>query len=211
LLRRALTLSIVWLLILPANRLRAETVEVPSRGFSIEPSQDWIELPLPFQGVVVSYGKKGTLATFHITERDLDEDETAPIPINRSKAEIGAVLTTVDQKKTKVRTVEQLKWEDLFSPEFGSIDIRTQNVTLLGGEKAKFCVYTLKPGEFKRTMEGKFPAKYINYVLIHRGKLFSITFRDTEDGFALTYPSFLAVIRTLRFDAAKPVPPGKPV
>jgi hypothetical protein len=151
-------------------------------GFSIEPSQDWIELPLPFQGVVVSYGKKGTLATFHITERNLDE----------------------------VKSIEQLKWEDLFSPEFKSIDIRTQNVTLLGGEKAKFCIYTLKPGEFKKTMEGKLPAKYINYVLIHRGKLFSITFKDTEDGFALTYPSFLAVIRTLRFDAAKPVPPRKP-
>jgi hypothetical protein len=133
--------------------------------------------------VVVSYGKKGTLATFHITERNLDE----------------------------VKSIEQLKWEDLFSPEFGSIDIRTENITLLGGEKAKFCVYTLKPGEFKRTMEGKLPGKYINYVLIHRGKLFSITFKDTEDGFALTYPSFLAVIRTLRFDAAKPAPPRKPV
>ena len=81
----------------------------------------------------------------------------------------------------------------------------------LGGEKAKFCVYTLKPGEFKRTMEGKLPAKYINYVLIHQGKLFSITFADKEDGFAVTYPSFLAAIRTLRFDAAKPVPPRKPI
>ncbi|MFH1208106.1 MAG: hypothetical protein V1673_00930 [Candidatus Omnitrophota bacterium] len=174
---------IVLLAILPVHFLRAEKVEAPSRGFSIEPSQDWIELPLPFQDVVVSYGKKGTLATFHITERNLDE----------------------------VKTIEQLTWEDLFSPEFGSIDIRTQNVTLLGGEKAKFCIYTLKPGEFKRTMEGKLPAKYINYILIHQGKLFSITFKDTEDGFALTYPSFLAVMRTLRFDAAKPIPPRKPV
>jgi hypothetical protein len=169
--------------ILPIQFLRAEKLETPSKGFSIEPSQDWIEVPLPLQGVTVSYAKKGTLATFHITERNLDE----------------------------VKTIEQLKWEDLFSPEFGSIDIRTQNVTLLGGEKAKFCVYTLKPGEFKRTMEGKLPAKYINYVLIHQGKLFSITFTDTEDEFALTYPSFLAAIRTLRFDAAKPILPRKPV
>ncbi len=167
----------------PACFLHAEKMEVPSKGLSIEPSQDWIELPPPFQGVVVSYGKKGTLATFHITERTLDE----------------------------VKNIDQLKWEDLFSPEFGSIDIRTQNVTFVGGEKAKFCVYTLKPGEFKRTMEGKLPAKYINYVLIHQGKLFSITFADKEDGFAVTYPSFLAVIRTLRFDATKPVPPRKPV
>ncbi len=180
--RKTLLLSIALFLIFPTLSLRAEQVEPSSKGFSIKPSQDWIELPLPFQGVVVSYGKKGTLATFHITERKLDE----------------------------VRTVDQLKWEDLFSPEFGSIDIRTQNATLLGGEKAKFCIYTLKPGEFKKNMEGKLPAKYINYVLIHQGKLFSITFKDTEEGFTLTYPSFLTVIRTLRFDTPEPPPQRKP-
>lgn len=165
----------------PVNFLRAAKVETPSKGFSLKIPKDWIELPLPFQGVVVSYGKKGTLATFHISERDLDG----------------------------VKTIEQLKWDDLFSPQYGSIDIRTQNATVLGGEKAKFCVYTLKPGEFKDTMEGKLPGKYINYVLVHRGKLFSITFKDTEDGFASSYPSFLAVIRTLQFDASQPVPQRK--
>ena len=175
--RKCLFLSFILLLFLPCSFLRAEKVEISPKGFSIQPSQDWIEMSLPFQGVVVSYGKKGTLATFHITEREAGE----------------------------IRTVEQLKWEDLFSPEFGSIDIRKQNTTLLGGEKAKFCIYMLKPGEFKKTMEGKLPAKYINYVLIHHGKLFSITFKDTEDGFFLTYPSFLAAIRTLRFDATKPL------
>ncbi len=179
--RKYWLLLFVLILILPGSFLVAEEVAMPSKGFSLQPSRDWIELPLPFQGVVVSYGKKGTLATFHITERDLGG----------------------------VRTVEQLKWEDLFSPEFGSIDIRTQSTTLLGGEKARFCIYTLKPGEFKKTMEGKLPAKYINYVLIHQGKLFSITFKDTEDGFSLSYPSFLAAIRTLRFDASKPLPQRK--
>ncbi len=178
-----LALSIALFLIFPINFLHAEKVESLARGFSISSSQDWIELPLPLQGVVVSYGKKGTLATFHITERTLDE----------------------------AKSVEQLKWEDLFSPEFKSIDIRQESVTVLAGEKAKFCVYTLKPGEFKRTMEGKLPGKYINYVLIQGGKLFSITFKDTEDGFALTYPSFLAVIRTLRFDASKPIPQKKAI
>jgi hypothetical protein len=182
LLRRTFVLSIVLLTMAFVPFLRAEKSKVLPKGFSIEPSQDWIELPLPFQDVVVSYGKKGTLATFHITARDLDE----------------------------VKSIEQLKWEDLFSPEFKSIDIRMQNVTLLGDQKAKFCVYTLKPGEFKKTMEGKLPAKYINYVLIHQGKLFSITFKDTEDGFALTYPSFLTAIRTLRFDGTKPSSSRKP-
>ncbi|MDD5226038.1 MAG: hypothetical protein PHV97_02505 [Candidatus Omnitrophica bacterium] len=176
--RKYLLLSVAFLLIIPAVLLRAEKSESPSKGFSLSLSQDWIELPLPFQGVVVSYGKKGTLATFHITERKLDE----------------------------VRTVEQLKWADLFSPQFESIDIRTENSTVLGGEKAKFCVYTLKPGEFKKTMEGKLPAKYINYILIHQGKLYSITFKDTADGFPLTYPSFLAAIRTLRFDTPAAIP-----
>jgi len=169
LLRKLLILSLVLALTAPVALLRAEKAE---RGFSLSPSQEWIELPLPYQGVVISYGKKGTLATFHVTERDLE----------------GA------------KSVEQLKWEDLFSPEFRSIDIRQENVTTLAGEKAKFCIYTLKPGEFKDTMEGKLPGKYINYVLVHQGKLFSITFKDTEDGFSLSYPSFLAAIRTLRFD-----------
>jgi hypothetical protein len=172
LLRKIRVLVFVLGLILPGVLLRAEEAKMPAREFSLQLSPDWIELPLPFQGVVVSYGKKGTLATFHITERDLGES----------------------------KSVSELSWKDLFSPEFESIDIRQESVTVLAGEKAKFCIYTLKPGEFKKTMEGKLPGKYLNYVLIHGGKLFSITFKDTEDGFAVTYPSFLAAIRTLRFD-----------
>ena len=177
-LRRILVLAIALFLIAPTGFLRAEEVKSPARAFSLSLSRDWIELPLPFQGVVVSYGKKGTLATFHITERDLEGP----------------------------KTVDLLSWKDLFSPQFDSIDIHQENVIMLAGEKPKFCVYTLKPGEFKNTMEGKLPGKYINYVLIHKGKLFSITFKDTEDDFAITYPAFLAAIRTLRFDAsASPV------
>lgn len=180
-LRRVLILSAALFVALPVQFLCAEKVPAPSKGFSIQPSQDWMELSLPFKDVVVSYGKKGTLATFHITERDLG----------------GA------------RTIDQLKWEDLFSPQFGSIDIRTQGETQLGGEKAKFCVYVLRPGEFKNVMEGKLAAKYINYVLVHQGKLFSVTFKDTEDGFALSYPSFFSAIRTLRFDAPTSLSPRK--
>ena len=179
--RKILALAIILVLIPPCGSLLAGKVGSPARGFSLSPSKEWMELALPFQGVVVSYGKKGTLATFHITERKLDE----------------------------IKTVDQLSWKDLFSPEFKSIDIRQESVTVLAGEKAKFCVYALKPGEFKKTMEGKLPGKYINYVLIHDGKLFSITFKDAEDSFALTYPSFLAVIRTLRFDALAPQVSGK--
>jgi hypothetical protein len=145
----------------------------PKLPFAISPPKEWVELPLPLQGVLVSYGKKGTLATFHITEREFDE----------------------------VKSLEQLRWEDLFSPQFGSIDIHAQGMAVLAGEKAKFCIYSLKPGEFKKTMEGTLSAKYINYVLIRRGKLFSVTFLDKEDGFALNYPSFLTAIRTLRFNA----------
>jgi hypothetical protein len=176
--RKILVLAIALFLLTPCSFLRAEKVALPAKGFSIAPSEDWTELPLPLQGVVVSYSKKGTLATFHITERNLEG----------------------------VRSVEQLKWEDLFSPEFASIEILKESVTVLAGEKAKFCIYVLKPGEFKSTMEGKLPAKYINYVLIHQGKLFSVTFRDAQDGFALNYPSFLAAIRTLQFNT--PVQPG---
>ena len=171
--RKYFVLILILSLLLPAGILFAQSADLPAKGFSIKPSQDWIELPLPLQGVVVSYGKKGTLATFHITERDLDE----------------------------IKNVEQMRWEDLFSPQFGDIKIHTEEMTVLGAERARFCIYSLKPGEFKTTMEGKLPGKYINYVLTHGGKLFSITFKDAEDGFPLNYPSFLAAVRTLRFDA----------
>ena len=181
--RKTWILPLILLLMLPVVSAYAGNAGPSKLPFTVSPSQEWMELPLPLQGVLVSYGKKETLATFHITERELDE----------------------------VKDLEKLRWEDLFSPQFSSIDIRKQGEAILGGEKSKYCIYTLKPGEFKDTMEGKLPGKYINYVLLHGGKLFSITFKDTEDGFALTYPSFLAVIRTLRFDAAKPEPPRKRV
>ena len=175
---------------MPALSLRAEKYDPPTPGFSMTPSQEWIELALPYQNVVVSYGKTGTLATFHITECDLEGSETVSTPLHHGKSKAG--------------TVDELQWKDLFSPEFKSIDIHQENVTVLAGEKTRFCIYTLKPGEFKDTMEGKLPGKYINYVLIHKGKLFSITFKDTEDSFVLTYPSFLAAIRTLRFAPSAP-------
>ncbi len=179
--RKYWILSVGLFLMLPVITARAEKSASSQHSFSVTPARDWIEQPLQLQGVGVSYEKKGTSATFYITERNLDA----------------------------IRTVDQLKWADLFSPEFKSIDIRQESATVLGGEKAKFCIYTLRPGEFKEMMEGKLPAKYIHYVLIHQGKLFSITFKDSEDGFALTYPSFLAAIRTLRFDEPKPVPQRK--
>jgi len=164
-----LTLS----LILPSALLRAEDAAPAQHPFTVSPSGEWMKLPLPLQGVLVSYGRKGTLATFHITERDLEAG----------------------------KTLEALRWEDLFSPQFSSIDIHKKGDAVLAGEKAKYCIYTLKPGEFKDTMEGKIAGKYINYVLLHGGKLFSITFYDTEEGFSVDYPSFLTAIRTLRFDA----------
>jgi hypothetical protein len=167
--------------ILPASLVFAEHAAPSKLPFAISPSKEWMELPLPLQGVLASYGKKGTLATFHITEREFDE----------------------------VKNLEQLRWEDLFSPQFSSIDIHKQGSMVLGGERSRFCIYTLKAGEFKDTMEGKLAGKYINYVLIHGGKLFSITFKDTEDGFALNYPSFLTAIRTLRFNAPAPISPRR--
>ena len=176
--RKSWALPLVFLLMLPAIFARAEDAAPAKKPFTVTPSAEWIELPLPLKEVLVSYGKKGTLATFHISERELDGG----------------------------KSLEQLRWEDLFSPQFSSIDIHKQGDAVLAGEKAKFCIYTLKSGEFKDIMEGKLAGKYINYVLIHGGKLFSITFYDTEDGFSVDYPSFLTAIRTLRFEAAKAGP-----
>lgn len=152
-----------------------------TQNFSIEPSEDWIQLPLNFQREVVSYEKKGTVATFHISVQELD----------------GAKMT------------RELKWEDLFSPEFGSIDIHTQGETIIGGERARFCLYTLKPGAFKMKMEGKLPAKYMNCVLVRDHKLFSITFLDAEEGFSLNYPAFMTALRTLQFNPPLQTVPEK--
>jgi len=176
--RKSWLFALILVLMLPVLPVRAAEVVPAKRPFTVSPSAEWMVLPLPLQGVLVSYGRKGTLATFHITERDLDQG----------------------------KTLEALRWEDLFSPQFSSIDIHKQGDAVLAGEKAKFCIYTLKSGEFKDIMEGKLAGKYINYVLIHGGKLFSITFYDTEDGFSVDYPSFLTAIRTLRFEAAKAGP-----
>ncbi len=161
---------------LPLIPVHAEDAAPATKDFSLQTSSEWVELPPSFQGVVASYGKLGTLATFYITARDLEE----------------------------AKTVRDLRWEDLFKPEFASINIHHEGETVIGGEKARYCLYSLKPGEFKSTMEGNLPAKYMNYVLIHGNKLFSVTFKDTQDGFGLSYPSFVTVIRTLRFETAPP-------
>jgi hypothetical protein len=176
--RRCGVIFLAFFLSFPSVFLGAQSKNASPGDFSISPSKEWVELPVPLQNVVISYGKKNTLATFHITERELDEK----------------------------KTVDQLRWEDLFSPEFDSIDIRVENMATLGGEKAKFCMYTIKPGPFKDIMEGKIFSKYLNYVAIYNGKLFSVTFRDAEDGFPINYPSFLTAIRTFRFE--KPGPAG---
>lgn len=151
-----------------------------NQDYSIELPSDWVEWPADFQDLVGSYGRKGTLATFYITARELE----AP------------------------KTVQDLRWEDLFKPRYDAIDIRSQGDTVIGGEKARYCLYMLKPGEFKTAMEGKLPAKYMNYVLIHRNKLFSITFKDTLDGFSLNYPSFVKAIRSLQFKETEPTAVG---
>jgi hypothetical protein len=176
--------------LLPLSPVSAEVFQSPENGFSIDPPAPWKQVSqASFQGGVVSYAKEGSTALFHVTARDMEE----------------------------AKTLDQLKWEDLFSPQFDSIAVGTEGEALIGGEKAKYCVYTIKPGPFKAQMEGKIPAKYINYVLIRGNKILSITFVDTLDGFGLDYASFLAAVRTVRFGEVKPVPaprkdkPAEPV
>lgn len=177
----------LWILILlgglmvsPGN-LRAELFVSKNHDFTLAPSDEWMQLSLDFQNVVVSYGKKGSLATFHISVRDLEPE----------------------------KTIQNLKWEDLFSPQFESIDIHQQGETIVGGEKARYCVYTLKPGDFKTKMEGKLPGKYMNTILIHDGKLFSITFKDMQETFGGNYLAFMKVLRTFAFKNSEPSIPPK--
>ena len=172
---------VFFLMMLPFATANAEKFVSKEHNFFIEPSSDWLPLALDYRNVAVSYGKKGTLSTFHITVRDLD----------------GA------------KTLKDIQWKDLFSPEFDSIDMRTQGETMIGGEKAKFCVYVLKPGAFKAKMEGNLPAKFMNCVLVRGGRLFSITFKDTEEGFSINYPAFMTAVRTLQFrESSKTVDKG---
>lgn len=169
-------LLLLCLATMPILNAHAEKFISENQKFSIEPSEEWMPLSLDYANVVVHYGKKGTLATFHISAREFEE----------------------------AKTLEMLKWEDLFSPEFNSIDIHTQGQTMIGGEKARYCVYSLKSGPFKSKMEGKLPGKYMNYVMIHNGRLFSITFKDTAEGFSVDYPSFMKAIRTFQFNELPP-------
>lgn len=159
----------------------AEKFVSSDNQFSVEPSDEWMMLQLDFQNVAVSYGKKGTLATFHISVRDLDAD----------------------------KTIQNLKWEDLFSPEFESISIHQEGATTIADEKARFCIYTLNPGPFKAKMEGSLAGKYMNLIMVRGGKLFSITFKDTMDGFTLDYPSCMKAIRTFSFIDGDPSLLGK--
>ncbi|MBU9889590.1 MAG: hypothetical protein KTQ49_06955 [Candidatus Omnitrophica bacterium] len=178
-LRRAL---LFWLLaaVLFAVPVHAREGAPEVSDFSLALGPEWVALPAQFQNVVASYGKKGTLATFYITAREFED----------------------------AKTVRDLRWEDLFAPQFDAIDIRSEGETVIGGEKARYCLYALKPGPFKTAMEGKLAAKYMNYVMIRRGKLYSVTFKDTQDGFSLNYPAFIAAVRSLRFET---LPPAVPV
>jgi len=154
----------------PGN-LCAEGFDSPEHGFSINPPQGWIQRPGVYEGVLITYWRENSLATFHIIERDLEG----------------------------VKKVSELKWEDLFSPKFEEIHIRQEAETSAGGEKARYCIYTIKPGPFKQQMEGKGHFKYMNYVIIKNGRLYSITFKDLESAFGLNYPGFLAAVRSIRF------------
>ena len=160
----------------------AEKFTAPEYGFSINPAAGWKQIPQNFQGGLVSYHRDGTTALFHVTVRDMDEAKSAT----------------------------DLEWADLFHPQFEEIAIGTEGETAIGGQPAKYCTYRIRPGEFKKKMEGKIPAKYINYVIIYKGKLFSVTFVDTFDYFSLDYSSFLEAVRTIQFTEPVAPPPAEP-
>ncbi len=160
-------------LFLLSTMLFADIKSDTNQTFFINLPDDWMELSMPLQNVVASYGKKGTLATFHIIEREMEQ----------------------------TKSISDIKWEDLFSPQFKDIDIKKQGETTVGGERAKYCLYTLHEGNFKNVMEGGFSGKYMNYVLIHKGLLYSITFKDLKEAFVLNYADFLKIIQTLKFEA----------
>ncbi|HOG23243.1 MAG TPA: hypothetical protein PK590_01185 [Candidatus Omnitrophota bacterium] len=155
----------------------AEKFESAEYGFAIEAPEGWQARPAVYEGVVATFWKEGSLATFHVIERDLGE----------------------------AKTVADLEWKDLFAPKFDEILIRQESETMVGGEKARYCIYKIRPGLFKQQMEGKHDFKYMNYIVIHENRLYSITFKGLESSFGQDYSGFLESVRTIRFlDSQKP-------
>ncbi len=149
----------------------AEKFESAENGFWVNLPGGWVQKPAAYAGVLVSYFLQGTEATLNISVRDVQGG----------------------------KKVEDLSWEELFSPQYEAIDIRTEGLTFLDGVKAKYCIYTIRPGPLKAQMEGKLSLKYLNYILIVGPKLYSVTFTDTELGFSSDYRDFLEVLRTFKF------------
>lgn len=111
----------------------------------------------------------------------------------------------IERDLGEAKTVADLEWKDLFAPKFDEILIRQESETMVGGEKARYCIYKIKPGLFKQQMEGKHDFKYMNYIVIHENRLYSITFKGLESSFGQDYSGFLESVRTIRFlDSQKP-------
>lgn len=161
------------MLVLSAAPAFAEKYQDPDQRFSIEVPAGWGPRAPQHEGVAASFAEPVTGATLNIGLREADPDTKA----------------------------EDLHWEDLFSPKFDSVDIKMDGFTRIGGERARYCLYTLR-GDFKKQMEGKQAQMYLNYVLVHGGSLYSITFTANESGFPQVQPVFSRMVRTMEFPKA---------
>lgn len=149
---------------------RAEKYQDPDSRFEIEIPAGWAPHVPEYEGVAATFVESVSGASVNISVRDAGE---------------GA-------------KVEDLKWEDLFSPKFEEVSMRMQGQTMIDGGKAKYCLYTLT-GAFKKQMEGKNSLMYLNYVMVRNGKLFSVTFKDREAEFVGRQPEFFRIIRSMAF------------
>ncbi|HTL48371.1 MAG TPA: hypothetical protein VL688_09980 [Verrucomicrobiae bacterium] len=147
----------------------AEPYQDPDRRFVIEVPEGWAPKIPQYEGVAASFSEYTSGASVNISVRD------------------GAGMET-----------EDLKWEDLFSPMYGSVNMRLQGFTEIDGARTKYCLYTLK-GKFRKQMEGKTRMMYLNYVMVRNEQIYSVTFSGKEATFVQQQPVFFKMARSLNF------------
>jgi hypothetical protein len=133
---------------------------------------EWEERTPPYQGVVLSYVRRGSSAAVDLIVRPFSEDSQSAV---------------------------DLTWESLFSPQFSDIQIENEGLVEVDGVWGKYCVYTIREGALKQALELDDPMKYLNYVFVRNRRLYSITFSDRETDFAANWILFRRAIQNLRF------------
>lgn len=168
-------LIVAWavLLLLAGPLAEASVYHSKEAGFSITWPDGWAQRNPEHQGVLVSFASAETGEFANISVRDLPQG----------------------------KTLDELRWDELFSPHFDLIQVKNQGSTVLtSGVRTRYCLYAIRESPLKKQLEGKLNLLYLNYVIVWQGRLYSVTFTDTQEAFLLHYPQFTKAMLSLTFD-----------